>query len=462
MGFGIRIAPGVRIRASSRGIGASVGPRIARVHVGPGSAGVSSGLGRFSAYSGSSTRRRSYGGRTPTLASYQRQLVAIERQAERERQLAEKLREIEELERLEAALVSVHLEEFPTARAPRAPAPEPVDVEALRRRVARETGLGALEEQIAPFGRPPKAPTARELDHKAVHGEYRKEALRAVPLLWLGQRREAKEQARMTADAAIAAEEEKRRQQAAAEQERLDALWGEVQAKEVEVAAFVESEQQAETERRTRANREEQERLDKQWQLLQANDPATVLATLEAAFADNEAPAAGIDCQSATVTVAMKFEHPDAIPERRPALTPAGRPTIKKRTKTERNELYFRTLASNVLATVKEAFAVAPAIHEAKVIVIREERSDRHRDKLAAIYAGRFVRGNCDLSAGHPDLEIEYASDALVNKKGRTEEIAPLDLRDEPEVQQALEQLARDLRLEAVVPAKRRSTKRAG
>jgi hypothetical protein len=38
MGFGLsfKVAPGVRIRASSRGIRTSVGPRAARVHIGAG------------------------------------------------------------------------------------------------------------------------------------------------------------------------------------------------------------------------------------------------------------------------------------------------------------------------------------------------------------------------------------------------------------------------------------------
>lgn len=49
----------------------------------------------------------------------------------------------------------------------------------------------------------------------------------------------------------------------------------------------------------------------------------------------------------------------DALPERVPGLTPSGRPTLRKLTKTNRNELYLHWMASNVLATVREALAVA-------------------------------------------------------------------------------------------------------
>ncbi len=67
MGFGVRIAPGVRVRVSSRGVRTSVGPRVARVHVGAGRTGFSTGIGPFSysttVGSGSSSRSRggSYG-----------------------------------------------------------------------------------------------------------------------------------------------------------------------------------------------------------------------------------------------------------------------------------------------------------------------------------------------------------------------------------------------------------------
>lgn len=47
MGFSIRVMPGVRISASRRGVSTSIGPRIARVHVGPNSIGMSTGIGPF-------------------------------------------------------------------------------------------------------------------------------------------------------------------------------------------------------------------------------------------------------------------------------------------------------------------------------------------------------------------------------------------------------------------------------
>lgn len=48
--FSYRLAPGLRVSASSRGVRAHVGPRIARLHVGGGRTGVSTGAGPFTWY----------------------------------------------------------------------------------------------------------------------------------------------------------------------------------------------------------------------------------------------------------------------------------------------------------------------------------------------------------------------------------------------------------------------------
>jgi len=73
MGFGvsIKLAPGVRVRASSRGIRASIGPRVARVHVGADRTTLSGGIGPFTSSTSMGARRRPTsggrrGGRTRT------------------------------------------------------------------------------------------------------------------------------------------------------------------------------------------------------------------------------------------------------------------------------------------------------------------------------------------------------------------------------------------------------------
>src|SRR5215212_9237522 len=118
MGFSFKVAPGVRIRASSRGIRTSIGPRAARVHVGAGRTGFSTGAGPLSYYTSvgpANTASRQHGPRTGT-ATANRQLAAAIRAAEK----------AEEAHRLAEALqtiTSLHRAEFEPARRPVAPEP---------------------------------------------------------------------------------------------------------------------------------------------------------------------------------------------------------------------------------------------------------------------------------------------------------------------------------------------------
>src|SRR3954465_9509152 len=97
MGFSVRLAPGVRVRASSRGIRTSVGPRAARVHFGAGRTGFSTGAGPVGFYTslGAGRRGGSRGGgvSAPSVRSYQRQLSHYEKAQEAER-LADALKAI--------------------------------------------------------------------------------------------------------------------------------------------------------------------------------------------------------------------------------------------------------------------------------------------------------------------------------------------------------------------------------
>lgn len=205
----------------------------------------------------------------------------------------------------------------------------------------------------------------------------------------------------------------------------------------------------AEEARRAEEQRQAQAALDAAWQALMANDPDTVLHAIEAAFSDNDSPAAAVDVQGPRVTLLMMAPDPTVVPERKPALTPTGRPTLKKRTKAELNDLYVSAIASYVLATVKEALAVAPGLQEANIIALRKEPSaGLGDDKLVALFAGRFPRTLLDEVRWEAiDLArvLDEVPDALLKRRGRTNELAPLDLDDEPDlaevvghVQQAL------------------------
>jgi hypothetical protein len=140
MGFSFKVMPGVRIRASSRGIRTSVGPRAARVHVGAGRAGFSTGAGPVSFYTSLGGGRRGgsrgRGGRPPSIASYQRQLAAAQK-AEEAQRLAAAFQEI----------LDVHRAEFPLAVRPVAPSPPLPNAADVRRKQERAAvaGIGVFQ-----------------------------------------------------------------------------------------------------------------------------------------------------------------------------------------------------------------------------------------------------------------------------------------------------------------------------
>jgi hypothetical protein len=135
VGFSIRLAPGLRISASSRGLRTSIGPRSARLHLGAGAPGFSTGAGPVSFYTSLGAGR---GRRRPSATAYQRQLAAqatltanLER-VQHARMLAESFQR----------LLNLHRVDFPPARPPFAPAPAQPDRKAIHRHYLREALVG--------------------------------------------------------------------------------------------------------------------------------------------------------------------------------------------------------------------------------------------------------------------------------------------------------------------------------
>ena len=444
MGMSFKVAPGVRIRASSRGISAGVGPRAARVHVGSGGVGVSSGVGPFSAYSHLGGGKRSSAGgaaarsyRGPTkasIAAYERELRTAEREAD-----------IEKVAAAEKALVSVHGQTFPTAKRIELPPPEEVDPEPIRADLERAAGIPALVAAVGGGETQPVAAAPRPVDRYELMREHRRRARGGVPLWRLGERIEAAREADEEAERAAVVETERRLEEQRSEQARLDDLWARLGQAREKVANELTLAVAAEKARREAERRDGQVELDRGWERLRSNEPEVTLAALEQAFADNNAPAAPIDCDGDRTTVVMEFLTPEAIvPERKPARTPTGKRTLKKRTKTEINELYLRALGSNVLATVKETLAVAPGTDVVQMLVIRREAGS---EQPMAIYVGEFARSEFGSASGgrDPARALELAGEAILTVKGRTGAVAPIDVSDRADLRNVLEQVASGL-----------------
>ncbi|NJP31023.1 DUF4236 domain-containing protein [Micromonospora thermarum] len=195
MGFSIKLAPGVRIRASSRGIRTSIGPRAARVHFGGGRTGISSGVGPVGFYTSlGGGRRGSSSGRLPSAAAYQRQVAAQQRQAAQ----AQRAEEARHLAQTFLRILELHRVDFPAATRPIAPQP------------------------AAP-------------DRASIYRHYEQHALAGIGIFERARRAQAKQQAAQWAEDEIRRQWTTRCEQQAAWQQYLDQRWQQLCANDPEV-----------------------------------------------------------------------------------------------------------------------------------------------------------------------------------------------------------------------------------
>jgi hypothetical protein len=351
MGFYFKVAPGVKIRATKRGLRASVGPRAARVHFGAGGTGVSTGAGPVSLYRAiGGVRSRGAGPSQTSIAAYERQ-----------RRQAEKLQQAGELQAAFQRILNLHREEFSAATAPVAPAPQPVDTSAVQKRHERET-------------------------------------LRGVSVFHRSSRAAAHKQAAEAASAEIAQESAKRQQE------------------------------QADLQRQ----------LDEQWHRLLANDPEVVFGTLTDAFEDNEAPSVVAGVHDGEVSVVVLVPDIDVVPERMPQTTATGNLSLARLTKGTRNSFYVLLVCGHVLATVREALAVAPGIESVRVVAVRRKAPNAYGIRgleclLAAVLSRDALRG-IQWETADAGAIVQDASTGLRLRQGPANDIRPLDLSDEPDL----------------------------
>lgn len=152
MGFSVKLAPGVRVRASSRGVRTSIGPRAARVHVGAGRTGFSTGAGPVGYYTSVSGPSRRSG--TTSSGTTNRQLATASQveKAEQAQQLADAL----------SAVLDLPRTTFPDAQRPLAPAPPAVDLAAFRHRHQAEA-----KASTSVFSRAARRAALEEADRRA-------------------------------------------------------------------------------------------------------------------------------------------------------------------------------------------------------------------------------------------------------------------------------------------------------
>jgi hypothetical protein len=189
--------------------------------------------------------------------------------------------------------------------------------------------------------------------------------------------------------------------------------------------------------------------IDQRWQALLANDEAVVLAELDQAFEDNEAPVAAVGVSGDEVFIAVLVPGPDELPERIPATTTAGNLSLRKLTKSLRASWYLSLVAGHLVVSVKEALARAPGIQEVSVVALREEPADVYGvRRVVPLLATRLTRRGLSGvrwdSCTAWDVIAQAGTETMLKTKGVARELAPLDLSGEPDLKRLVEAI--DLR----------------
>lgn len=176
------------------------------------------------------------------------------------------------------------------------------------------------------------------------------------------------------------------------------------------------------------------------WAELRAHRPDRVVAALDDAFARNGLEAtcenAGADAGRRRATIIAIFGPIDIISATESVTNARGDEVDRRRPKADRNALYVDALGSTVLAVAKCAFAAAPALERAEIIVLRHDRgATRVADRLQAIYRGSFDRPETTALPWRtidPASHILTVDDAELRRRGAADDVAPLDVRRDP------------------------------
>jgi hypothetical protein len=349
MGFSVRMAPGVRVRVSTRGVRTSIGPRAARVHVGGGATGFSSGVGPVTYSTSLGVGRRSSSGSVTRS-------VATSSRAEAAAQLVDVYQRI----------AGLHRENFRTVQRLVEPPAVPVyEADVLKRQ--------------------------------------QKEKLKGISFFARSRRRAALAQ------------------------------------------AAVDAQQEVELRRRenTRQQLDRQRQHDEEWARLTGNDPETVIGALATAFEDNDAAAGPLGVTGDEATLVVIVPTLEAMPQKKPDVTPTGRPTIKAVPKKEAAAWHATAVAGCILVTVKEAFAVAPGLQSVRIVAATTPEPDaygnRHPDVLIAARIERErLNGVQWGSAESVRILNDVTSELQLKQVGAAKTLTPLPLEDEPELRALL------------------------
>ncbi|WP_309500337.1 TerD family protein [Streptomyces shenzhenensis] len=125
------------------------------------------------------------------------------------------------------------------------------------------------------------------------------------------------------------------------------------------------------------------------WQALVSNEEETVCEAVNYAFSDNTAAGCAVGVDADVLSVVMRQQDIDSLPVQMPGVTPSGRPALKTLSKRDRTLWWLTSMGSSIVATLKEAFAVAPGITAVDLAVLTRLPNTQ---RLGFVAYGRWTR----------------------------------------------------------------------
>lgn len=177
--------------------------------------------------------------------------------------------------------------------------------------------------------------------------------------------------------------------------------------------------------------------LDGEWDYLLSNDPELLMPLLTEAFGDNEATCTPISIEGDILSILMLAPDSNVIPDKKVGETPTGRLSVRQLNVAERREIYFDLVFSQAVASIREAFAVAPGIQTVKFVLVRNEAHAKlGGGPLSCIGFGSVDRRELDVESlmSEPYKILANSASRFVANISKTLELQWVDLKGEPEI----------------------------
>lgn len=335
----------------------------------------------------------------------------------------------------ESNLRSRHLATSPPAHKRVVPGPIATSEDAMRPEFYEKFGVHTLDSMLSAYGDPPSAPEPKRPDPHSIAVATYKHSASGIPV-WNRKQKRA-------AWAAALAHAEAQADQALRDSElHFQEISGWISRSIVDLETrkslaeaalrdWCRAESESRQSKYETACQEEAER----WNRLITNDPSTTCESVDVALRTRSLGASCLLADDGGLVIyATVGELDDWVLDAEPALTPSGKPTVKKRTKTARNRLYLAEIVSTILAVAQCAFGAAPA---AKSVSILAGLDDDDDDALAGLIAVATMSPatiemlkSANLWSQDPDILAELPNcldHCELNISGRAAVLAPLN-----------------------------------